>query len=193
MWSLCLGLIMCFLSVLPACFDHGERKRGFNVAVGFRAKLVTGLRWILINWGLPALAFSVTVAQGLESAATDEELRISKKTIATLATNLSGATQQLAQLEIKTRPKPLKERLVEFLNSREPQLLSKLSNSVGGARFEWAASIPDVGILQGFLREPEGQKYMELYVLDLQFVTTQTGTMIQQHKLDLRLKPELIK
>lgn len=78
-----------------------------------------------------------------------------------------------------------------FLNSREPQLLSNLSNGV--TRFEWFASVPDVGVLQEFLRDPEGPKYMELYVLDLQFRTTQTGTMIQGHKLDLRLKPELIK
>jgi hypothetical protein len=73
MWSLYLGIVFCAVSFLPAYFDHGERRKAFKAAKG-KEKWASGMKLILLNWGLPILAFSITVAQGLESKATDRDL-----------------------------------------------------------------------------------------------------------------------
>src|SRR5580765_5085016 len=121
MWSLCLGLLMCFVAVLPAYFDHGERKRAFKVAMPGRAKLEAGIKWILINWGLPILALSVTVSQGIESAATDSQIRI-------LRNNFNNATNRLAELEIMARPKSLEERIKNEFDSIDLGIFAAFSS-----------------------------------------------------------------
>jgi len=73
MWSFCLGLIFCVVSFLPAYFDHGERRKAFMLAKG-KEKWLSGVKLVVLNWGLPILAISITIAQGLESVATDGEV-----------------------------------------------------------------------------------------------------------------------
>lgn len=105
MISLSLSLLLCGVSILPAWFDHGERKKAFADAVGFRARWEAGLKWIVINWGLPLLALMVTIIQGLESAATDREIA-KLKSQAEAASWSQISAEDVAKMELCLRKCP---------------------------------------------------------------------------------------
>jgi hypothetical protein len=183
-----ITLVICVASLVYARFEHAEIADEFKISIG-RERFKNGLKLFLL-WFVPTASLVATLWGAWECVEAEQDANRQARAIMDTSNSLHSATQQLAKLEITMRRKPLKERLVEFLNSREPQLLSSLSN--GTTRFNWAASVPDVGILQEFMREPESSNYMELRVLGLR-LSGGKGTVRHEQGLDLRLKPELIK
>lgn len=132
MWSLSLGLVLCVVSFLPALFDHGEKRAAFKAAKGIRDRLATGIKWILINWGLPILAITTTIAQGIESAATDRQ-------IVQQSNEMHSTGQQLAAIRM---PRTItKEQESEFISYLAPFPKMRISIFSGTQNDETSAYI----------------------------------------------------
>ena len=89
MISLFLNVVFCAVSFLPAYFDHGERWKAFKAAKGWDA-FVPGLKFFLINWGLPFLAFSIIIVSAFENHGKDEELKQLRTQVSQTSTNLAN-------------------------------------------------------------------------------------------------------
>lgn len=110
---------MCCIALLPAIWDHGERKRAFKSAIGFKARFDAGAKWILINWRLPILAIAVTTMQGIESSDTDGVIK-------TLVLQNKDQSNRLAQAEAKLRDKTVEERLIGLFNRIDPRIVKQV-------------------------------------------------------------------
>ncbi len=121
MWklSLFLNIALCFISFLPAYFDHGKRWVAFKSAKIGKEKWRTGLEFLLVNWGLPVFALMLMVINSMETYNSNKKVDELQNFIVTQSDQLARTEAKANKLESEVKPRRLtnaqSEKLIKLL------------------------------------------------------------------------------
>ena len=169
-----ISLVVCGGAFLEAIIDHRETLEDFRASTGKER------RWnrfkLGVYWFVFGLALVSTLITGWDSISTDRKIEEQAKEIANHSNALHVATQRLAQVEQKTREKPLSERLRKVLDEIDPQILVLLKTS-GNNQFQVMLTIPQIGELQKLCAEPEAAQYIQIKLSDTTIYNAERGPL----------------
>lgn len=131
--SVYIFLVGSILAFLPAYFDHGDTWRELRDTEQKRRKRGLFVKLCAL-WAIPILGLVGTAFlawESIRSDALDKQRDVEYQQVTDRLTQTeskySEATNDLATAKRMVTPKPIKERIIECLNSINPNIVKKLS------------------------------------------------------------------
>jgi hypothetical protein len=161
--SFCIFLSACVLSFIPAALDRGKTWNGFMSCNG-RKKAKRALRLFGL-WAIPLFLLMETLLFGYKGKKDANEKQRQAQIIFGLSDQLNNAIQEInvqSNAIASATPKPYKERLINYLNWINPNVIRFLR--VGTTNFTAVFDSNTFPELEQLSQDPEGVKYISLNV-----------------------------
>lgn len=187
--SFWIFLVVCILSFIPSALDHGETWKNFKSCNGC-GKIKPALRLFGI-WVIPFLFLIATLLSGYEGIRDTNEKKLQTDAVLGFSNQLNVAMHQInvqSNALAAAKIKPLKMRLIDCLNSINPQIIQYLKS--GETRFTGSFESYKYSELEQFSQDPEGAKYISLHNDGGSGIMADGRTMRNAH---FELNPELLK
>src|SRR5216117_2706119 len=96
-------LLICVISFLGACIDHGNAYHEYKASVGSE-RVWKWMKVFLVVWGIPVMSFLATILTGFESHSSDKSFREQVAIVSAATNRLAQANAKVKELEARADP-----------------------------------------------------------------------------------------